>query len=159
MGEEIREDYIINANTMGVFSNLHPTHLSKILEPNRVIYCTKTPKQIISESCLTGGSTFVGRQLAMEKILQTKSKLPIPVNPSEGTFMFPTMSPRNMYCGWISFYHVKQYEENKGEGGSKVVFTDESIMDIATSGYSIKRQMQLTGLAIATFSRPLYLKS
>ncbi|MCD5324091.1 MULTISPECIES: competence protein ComK [Pontibacillus] len=159
MGEEVREAYIINPDTMAVFSNLHPTNVSKILEPNRVIYCRKTPKQIITESCLMGGSTLIGRQMAMEKILQTKSKLPVPVNPSEGTFMFPTMSPRNMYCGWISFYHVKEYEENKGDQGSKVMFSDESIIDITTSGYSIKRQMQLTGLAIATFSRSLYMKS
>lgn len=151
MGEVLKKDYVINQKTMAILINQDPLYPTKILEDHYVIYCRQTPKEIMTQSCLLGGSTFRGRRLAMEKMLHTKTKLPIPVKPNEGIFLFPTRSPRSVYCEWISFFHVKQFQELKGTKGSTVFFTDDTELQITTSGFSVRRQMQLTGLAIATF--------
>lgn len=151
MEEILRKDYVINQRTMAVLINSDPIYPTKILEDGHIMFCRQTPKEILNQSCLLGGSTLRGRRLAMEKMLHTKSKLPIPVKPNEGVFLFPTRSPRSVYCEWISFFHVKQFKELKGAKGSTVHFTDDTELHIQTSGFSVRRQMQLTGLAIATF--------
>lgn len=150
MEGEVRTSYYVNKDTMAIFANLDPVYPSKILEPGAVIYCTKTPKQIVSESCMVGGSTLDNRRQAMEKLLNTKSKLPIPVNPDDGTFLFPTQTPRSVFCNWISFFHVKHYDESKKKS-SQIHFTDDSTMELNMSFFCMRRQMLYTGLAIATF--------
>lgn len=149
--EVLKKSYVVNQKTKAILINADPHYPTKILEDHQVVYCRQTPKEIVNQSCLLGGSTLRGRRLAMEKMLHTKSKLPIPVKPNEGIFLFPTRSPRSVYCEWISFFHVKQFCEIKGTQGSTVYFTDDSELHVPTSGFSVRRQMQLTGLAIATF--------
>lgn len=149
------EKYEVNRKTMAILAHTDPLYPTKILEVSRIVYCKQTPKVILNQSCLLGGSTFRGRQIAMEKLLHTKSKLPVPVRPNDGIFLFPTRSPRSVYCEWISFFYVEDFKEMDIEKGSTIYFTNGKELHIPTSGFSVRRQMRLTGQAIATYFKDM----
>ncbi|SET25398.1 competence protein ComK [Salinibacillus kushneri] len=147
-------DYRINRKTMAVVPHFGPDHQSKILETDREFYCTKTVNQIIERSCIEGGSTIAGRRKAMERILHTKVKLPIPINPVLGTFFFPSKSPKELNCYWFSFFHIEEYLKSK-QGGTDIVFSNQTTTVIDTSFLAFRRQMFLTATAIADLSRQI----
>jgi competence protein ComK len=144
------KDYVINRNTMAIMTITHDEYRTKILEPNKIIYCRKTPSMLITEACLDGGSTYIGRKDAMKRMLRTSSKLPIPINPTNGIFFFPNKSPKESECNWFSFFHIKNYiKSNQDKSKTAITFIDHSTEDVDTSYSSISRQFCLTGLAVA----------
>ncbi|MBB6453992.1 competence protein ComK [Salirhabdus euzebyi] len=149
-------DYRINRNTMAIIPLYGSTFNCKILEPNKEIYCTKTIEQLMEEACIDGGATYIGRRQAMEKLLRTKSKLPIPVNPSNGVFFFPNRSPKERNCCWLSFFHIKDFVKHKQDvTHTELILHDDTILVLDTSYSSVRRQMNLTGLAIAMLYRDI----
>ncbi|MRG85094.1 competence protein ComK [Salinibacillus xinjiangensis] len=153
------EEYEINRNTILITPHYDPVYRTRILEKNREIYCTKTSLQIIEEACINGGASMNGRKQAMEKILQTKVKVPIPVDPSIGVFLFPNKSPKEMNCYWFSFFHIKEYLKSSHDGNkTEIIFTNKMKQVIDTSFFTFRRQMYLTSLAIAMLSRNAWLK-
>ncbi|KGX94079.1 hypothetical protein N781_01565 [Pontibacillus halophilus JSM 076056 = DSM 19796] len=154
MKEEFVEEYIITNQTMAVFPNYHPVYMSKILEKEQTVYCHQTPNEIMDASCIRHGSSFSGRRSAMEKMLHTNTKLPIPVDPTNGIYLFPTCSHKNSACIWIAFFHVEQFKELKETKGTSITFSNGSKVKITMSDFSMKRQMQLTGMAIAKLYKP-----
>ncbi|KGP71815.1 competence protein ComK [Pontibacillus yanchengensis] len=147
--KEKKETYTITEDTMGVFWNDDPYYSSKILEPNKVIFCRKSPIQIMSQSCTFNGSTLEQRRKDMEKILQSNSKLPIAINPEADQYFFPTRSPRSVYCNWIAFYHVMAYDENKEQ--SLIIFSDQTKVKLTTPGLSLQKQMHRTAMGIVVY--------
>ncbi|MYL34252.1 hypothetical protein GLW08_10285 [Pontibacillus yanchengensis] len=149
--KENRETYTITDDTMGIFWNDDPYYSSKILEPNKVILCRKSPIQIISQSCIMNESTLDKRRKDMESTLQSNSKLPIAINPEAHLYFFPTRSPRSVYCNWIAFYHVLAYDENKEE--SLIIFSDQTKVKLTTPGLSLQKQMHRTAMGIVMYMK------
>ncbi|WP_102026468.1 competence protein ComK [Salirhabdus sp. Marseille-P4669] len=146
----ILKDYKINRNTMALLHVPSAEYQTRILEKDKEIYCTKTSMQLIKEACISGGSTYIGRKKAMEKILRVKSKLPIPINPTEGLFFFPNMSPKEHNCTWISFFNINDYKKFGNDiTKTEVVLSDNRKIIVNTSFMSMNRQFGLCGLVIA----------
>ncbi|MBO8156666.1 MAG: competence protein ComK [Bacillaceae bacterium] len=147
-------DYVVNRNTLAVFSNPDPIYVTKILEPNHTIYCTRTTIKILEDSCIIGGASLIGRREVMKRVLHTSTKLPIPVNPKIGVYLFPTKSHLSIDCHWISFFHVKSYHSSLYDKNKlDILFSDGSKHTISSSYSSFRKQMLKTGLAVAHYCR------
>ncbi|MFD2637653.1 competence protein ComK [Piscibacillus salipiscarius] len=102
------DHYFINNHTMVISPHYDPIYQSKIIEVNRTILSRQTPIQIIDSSCIArGGATLDGRKKAIEFVTKKKVMIPIPVEPSKGIILIPTMKVRHPDCTWIAYCHVK----------------------------------------------------
>ena len=59
--------------------------------------------KIIERSCLCFGSTFDGRREASCSLINSMHKVPIIIEETCDIIFFPTNSPRNNNCIWVSF--------------------------------------------------------
>lgn len=146
------DNYSITKATMAILVNYDPNYQSLILEPNKLIYCKLPTIAIVKQGCIEGGATYNGRKAAIEKLLHTRSKLPIPINQGYAIFFFPTRSPRNIDCNWISFYHVKRFQGQ--DLGTNIKFSDGSIHYFNISLFSMKRQMAMTSMLVVLLDKP-----
>lgn len=96
--KKILDDYEVNRSTVALLSVAHIDYCTIVLEENRQLYVRKTPTQIVKASCLEGGSTYDGRRTAIRYRTGSKQKVPIPINPRENIFAFPTHSPKAFEC-------------------------------------------------------------
>lgn len=122
---------------------------TEILAINGKVYSSYHPKKILELNCLKFGSSLAGRISLVKKVLSSNSKLPIPVGPDNGIFMFPTTSERNEACIWLSYFQIKQYEER--EDMTYVYFIDGTGMYVAISYNQFDSQIKRTSIVIAEF--------
>lgn len=151
-------DYIINRKTQAILHGDSPYYRTKIYEENReVIYSKHHPLQIIDYSSTINGSSMDGRTKAVKRILKSKSKLPIPVIPQLGMFLFPTTSVRNRDCVCLSYYHVDEYKQL----GNKlaVILKDGKVLKLDISYNQFDLQIKRTSQVIAYFHRLLFLET
>lgn len=148
-------DYIINRKTQAILHMDSPYYRTKIYEENRVIYSKHHPLQIIDYSTTLNGSSVQGRSKTVKRILKSKSKLPIPVIPNLGMFLFPTTSVRNRDCVCLSYYHVKEFKQH----GNKlaVILKDDKVLLLDISYNQFDLQIKRTSQVIAYFHRLLVL--
>jgi len=114
--------YIINPNTKAIVGKESDYYHSWILERNRERLSIHKPEKIIEHNCLIYGFSMSLRRKSAMEILQSSSKLPIPISPEYGYYMFPTASPRKKDCVWIAFHHIQFYEERDNK--TYIRFTD-----------------------------------
>lgn len=142
--------YTINKNTKVIFSKGDASrYRSKIFDVNGTEYSIYTPYRIIANSCLINLSSIDGRKSAVKHILGTSSKIPIPVNPKKGIYLFPTASIRNKDCAWFSFYQIESYMPHKGK--TYVTFKDGTYVYADISFMAFDRQYKKTSHVIARF--------
>ncbi|KGX86425.1 hypothetical protein N784_04540 [Pontibacillus litoralis JSM 072002] len=143
--------YVVTEQTMGIFWNQDIEYASRIIEAERIIYCKKTSAQIVAESCNVYGASLQQRRDSMKHVLASRSKLPIAIDPKSCIFMFPTRSPRSIYCNWISFYQVHQCKD-VGEG-TMFIFNDLSTVTVPATASSLRKQMHRTAMGIAYYMK------
>lgn len=80
---------------------------SKVLEELRDYHVQKKPTKVVDYACKYFGSSLKGRLEGTKDISRITHKAPIAIDPSSGMFFFPTASPSNGNCSWISHSHVK----------------------------------------------------
>lgn len=79
-----------------------------VLEELRDYYVNEKPTKIVDDACKYFGSSLKGRLEGTKDISRITHKAPIAIDPSSGMFFFPTCSPSNPNCSWISHSHVHQ---------------------------------------------------
>lgn len=124
---------------------------SKIFEKNETFYSVRSPMRILDDDCLGHGSSLEGREKAVEKILKTRSKLPVPVNPDKGIYLFPTLSKRNKDCIWLSYYQIDDYDEVNDR--TLVTFQDGTYLYVKVSEAVLDLQFKRTSQVIAQLNR------
>lgn len=147
--------YIITKSTQAIFSVEEGVYRSKILEENSVKYSKYTPVQIINYNCTINGASLKGRVETVMRILKSKSKLPMPVFPKFGIYMFPTSSINNSDCIIVSYYHVKQYFPFGKY--TNIQLKDQSKIIVKTSINQFDLQIKRTSQVIAYFYRLIHL--
>ncbi|WP_368653324.1 competence protein ComK [Ornithinibacillus sp. 4-3] len=143
--------YIITKNTKAIIANSSGHYRSKIFHSEGESNSIHSPRQIISYNCMKNHSSMEGRETAARHVLRTNSKLPISVNPSLGIYLFPTTSPRNPQCVWLSYYHIdffKQVDEL-----TYIHFQDGTNLHISISERTLDQQYKKTSQLIAAFHR------
>lgn len=106
-------DYEINAQTLAIIPI--GTNKSKIIEEHGNLIVNKPPIKIIDDSCRFFGSSYDGRFLGTKQMTGITHKSPIIIEETRKIIFFPTNSPRNEKCIWLSLNNINCYEENGNE--------------------------------------------
>ena len=85
---------------------------SRVIETYGELIINKTPMEIIEDSCLYFGSSYNGRHTATKYLLGISYKSPIIIEESKNIIFFPTNSPRQGDCCWISLRNIIDYKRN-----------------------------------------------
>ena len=83
---------------------------TEVIEENNIFTINKPITQILKESCEYYGSSLEGRIQGSKTLLGMCYKLPIIIESSSEIIFFPTMSPFNERCSWLSIKHIKEYK-------------------------------------------------
>lgn len=144
--------YKINEETVALIQNKTGYFNTKIIQGKRDFPSKHTAEKILEYSCDQYGSSYLGRMDYAKSILKNNTKLPIPVFPEKGVFFFPTTSPRNAACVWISYYHIKDYKRNGSF--TRVYFYNGIVKIINVSFYQFDSQMNRMSRVIAQYHFP-----
>ena len=106
--KQILSNYSIHKDTMVLLPAKHIDYETLVLERNKHVYVKQTSLEIIKYSCLARFTTYDGVREAVKLQTGFKRKVPIPINPSQNLYFFPTHATGDYECCWISFDHVLQ---------------------------------------------------
>lgn len=158
MMKKVLNDYEVNRSTMALLSVAHIDYRTIVLEENQQFFVQKTPTQLVKAACIEGGATYDGRRIAVSYRTGTKQKVPIPINPRENIFAFPTHSPKAFECSWIFYHHVKSVKKfispSHNTTQSMILFNNSQKINLSESHYILEKQMQRTAICILGFSKP-----
>ena len=107
------ETYEINKNTVALIPK--DSKKTIVYETDDSFVVDETPLQIMEDSCEYFGSSFEGRQAGTLKMLWYTHKVPIIVEESRDLIFFPTLSPKNEECSWISYNHIIKPDKFKNK--------------------------------------------
>lgn len=103
-----KEIYEITNRTCALISRSPET--TEVIEDNRTFIIDKPISKVLNESCEYYGSTLEGRLQGSKTVLGMCYKLPIIVESVNELIFFPTLSPHNENCSWISIKNIKDYK-------------------------------------------------
>lgn len=89
--------------------NLH----SYIITESEEYLVNLTPIKIIQHACRFFASSLEGRLEGTRVVSNMTHKAPIVIDPASGIYFFPTRSPRNKDCAWISHSHIKTVKKDE----------------------------------------------
>ena len=130
-------NYEINKGTLAIIPV--GENLSTVIEEDNIINITKPSQEIIEESCKFFGSSYEGRLEGTKKILGFNYKIPIIIEESNDIIFFPTSSPRNSDCHWISLNKIQNIKKNKKT--TKIIFKTGQEISLNISYYSLENQI------------------
>jgi len=129
--------YEINKQTLAIIPI--GEDLSTVIEENDILNITKPIQEIIEDSCVYFGSSYNGRLEGSKKMLGFNYKTPIVVEESNEIIFFPTTSPRNNDCHWISLNHIKEIKKTTKE--TKILFKSGQEINLNVSYNSLENQL------------------
>ena len=100
------KEYEINEDTLALISLDDKT---KVFENTKTFLVEKNVFKIMEDSCEYFGSSLSGRQKGTEKLIGVSYKAPIIIEESRNIIFFPTNSPRDKSCNWISLNNLERY--------------------------------------------------
>ena len=133
----INLDYEITTKTCAV--KYRDERSCIVIEGENEIIVEKPIKKYLNYSCNYFGSSLEGRIKSSQMILGMKYKLPIIIEESKEIVFFPTSSPRNRNCTWISLSNIEKYE--KDDLSTVVTFTSGKKYKFDISLESFENQM------------------
>ncbi|WP_100487110.1 competence protein ComK [Sporolactobacillus pectinivorans] len=86
-----------------------------VIEEDRVMIVSKTPFEIIQNSCSYFGVTYAGRKRGAVS-MGYKSMPPICICSELGIYFFPLMSETNRSCIWLSHSHIENWQNLEKKG-------------------------------------------
>ena len=139
MNELVKKEYLVLPETMAVFGQKGNGYASLVIEKGKEFYCSQTPNQIMYNSCLAGGSTFLGRRQAVERLMksQTNKKLPLLINGEARIYMLQLAALKNKESIWVSYQHVLDWTEE--EKCTFILFRNLSRRKVNVSSKSFTR--------------------
>ncbi|MDX8363776.1 competence protein ComK [Cytobacillus sp. IB215665] len=154
--EKVLLDYEINQSTMVLLPATHCDYDTIVYEQQRQIVIAKTPLQLVKAACLDGGATYEGRRAAVTHLTGSRQKVPIPINPQQHIFAFPTQSPQRFENSWIFHHHIKQIQPYTSSTNtdiqSIITFTYDQQLQMKESHYILEKQMHRTAMCIFQFT-------
>lgn len=145
------DHYDVHRGTMAILAAMYPNYYSEVIETDKRLFVKQTPIQLIRQACLEGGSTYEGRRAAVMHQTGARHKVPIPINPLEEIYAFPTHSAKQFNCNWIFYKHVKRIIRND-RTQSFIVFQNGLEVTVDVSHYILEKQMYRTSYCLFRFS-------
>lgn len=131
------ETYEVNKDTVALVPK--DKNQTIVYEVDKTIVVNKPPLSIMEDSCEYFGSTLEGRQTGTSKMIGYTHKVPIVVEESFGLIFFPTHSPKNQDCSWISYQHI--YKPSKYEDKSILELKNGKKLMVDVSSASLENQL------------------
>lgn len=122
------QDYEINTNTLALINEKERT---KVYETDNSFYVDKSANKIMEDSCEYFGSSLSGRQKGTFNLIGVSHKSPIIVEETKEIIFFPTVSPRQKNCNWISLNNIEKYYNDKGK--VVIIFKNKQKIELSTS--------------------------
>jgi competence protein ComK len=111
------ESYEINKDTVALIPKEEKT---VVYEVDKSFIVDKSPLQIMEDSCEYFGSSLSGRQQGTLNLAGYTHKVPVIVEETFDLIFFPTLSPKNENCSWLSYKHIIKPDK----------FKDKSIVEL-----------------------------
>lgn len=132
------KDYEINDETLAIVPD--DIWNSIVVEDNCNYEVERKPLEIIDYSCKYFGSSYPGRKEGSKDILNSSYKLPILVEDTRNLVFFPTTSPVDNDCSWISLKNIKEYRRLNNLQ-TEVEFKNGKIITVDISYNSFNNQV------------------
>ncbi|WP_081727776.1 competence protein ComK [Halalkalibacter wakoensis] len=152
MPKTILLHYEINRDTSALFSANHTDYYTIVWERDQLFYVKKPILQLVKEGCLEGGAEYDGRKTAVVFKTGIQNRIPIPINPIEHIYAFPTHSPKLHECSWIFYHHIKTIKRHHNPHQSLITFKHGKELLLDISYHTLERQVQRTSYCIVQFS-------
>ncbi len=134
------KDYEINDATLAILPDDKGSSI--VLEEDYKYEVDNKPINILDYSCKYFGSSYPGRKDGAKAILNSHYKLPILVEESQNLVFFPTISPDDANCVWISLNQVKSFDETKdGCNNTYIEFKNGESIVVDVSCRSFENQL------------------
>jgi competence protein ComK len=142
--KEMNEEYEVNPLTYAVVPLQYGSKLfSQIYQLDQELYSPFKPLEIIKKSCRLFGASYEGRKEGSRQLIGITHKIPITMDSTNLMYYFPTTSPNNPQCSWISHEHVMHYDRIDSTS-TLVTFRNKKSLVISISVYSFQNQMLRT---------------
>jgi len=130
-------EYEINNGTLCLIRESE--NITRVVEKDKEFFVDGNIKKIVDNSCKSFGSSLEGRMAGTTKLTGIRYKTPIVVSEYLFIVLFPTASPNNSNCNWISLHNIKNYDKS---GGSTIVeFTNGKKIKIKESYFIMQNQI------------------
>lgn len=138
------DHYEINAETIALVPVRYGARIfSQVHEISGTFIVPRKPIEIIKHSCTYFGSTYNGRVLGAQKLLNATHKIPIVVDSATSLYFFPTSSAAREDCHWISLELILRHYPTE-LNFTKIVFRNNRTIDFPCSYTIIKNQLLRT---------------
>jgi len=118
-------------------------NITRILE-DEVEYVLKgRPTKVIEYACAYFGSDLKGRQNGIKSISHITHKTPIPIDPRNKMYFFPTKSPSHESCSWISHTHIEDVKRIDSKS-TEILFKNGRSITLDISHGIVINQIQRT---------------
>ena len=132
------KDYEINDETLAIIPD--DIWNSIVVEDNCDYEVSGKPLEIVDYSCKYFGSSYPGRKEGSKDVLNSSYKLPIVVEDTRNLVFFPTTSPTDDDCSWISLKNIKEYRRID-DLNTEVEFKNGKIITVGISYNSFNNQV------------------
>lgn len=138
-------EYEISPKTMALIAiqNENGTVNTKVLEEGMEYVTHISPTKMIEYSCRYFGSGFQGRLDGTREICGFSYKAPITINPTSGMYFFPTNSPNDKKCSWLSHSHINRIVSTERQQ-AKILFKNGQSITVDASLGSMTNQWYRT---------------
>lgn len=135
----------ITPYTMAVISDkdANGKYVSRILEDEVEYVMEGKPTKVIEYACAYFGADLKGRQNGIKSITGITHKTPIPVDPMNRMYFFPTKSPSNESCSWISHSHIDDIRKIDSKT-SQILFKNGRVINVNVSHGILINQIHRT---------------
>ena len=133
------KDYEINDETLAIMPG-GDLWDSVVVEDDCNYEVKMKPLEIVDYSCRYVGSSYEGRKIGAGEILNSGYKLPVMVEDTKNLIFFPTTSPIDDDCSWISLKNIKSYNKLTSTK-TEVEFKNGKVLTVDISYNSFNNQV------------------
>ena len=125
------DSYEINKDTVALIPKEDKKTI--VYEVDKSFVVDKKPLEIGEESCEYFGSSLEGRQIGTSKLIGFTHKVPVIVEESFDIIFFPTLSPKNKECSWLSYSHIFKPDKFKDKSIIELKNGKKILVDVSSS--------------------------
>jgi len=125
------DSYEINKDTVALIPKEDKKTI--VYEVDKSFIVDKKPLEIVEESCEYFGSSLEGRQIGTSKLIGFTHKVPVIIEESFDLIFFPTLSPKNKECSWLSYSHIFKPDRFKDKTIVELKNGKKILVDVSSS--------------------------
>jgi len=115
-----------------------------VMEELQEYTVSTTPTKLIDTACRFYGKSLDGLQAGTKNVSNITHKAPIAIDSASGMYFFPTASPINKTCSWLSHTHIQHIQPIDKGSRTEIIFKNEQRIIINVSFGSIQNQIHRT---------------